>query len=242
VRVCFVVPCHGRQLLAEACLRQLARTCAELADASAVLVSDDRAFDRVAEEHGFGWLPAPNRPLGSKWNDGIEFACREGAADFVVPLGSDDVVDAALFTVLPHGEEVGCHRRSAVVSADGARLAELEIPYSGGDGVRILPTALLERVGFRPAADDRNRAIDGSMTDRLGSGGMRKIRYVYRDVHPLQIVDFKSAGRDQRNSYESCLEFAVAQHEDPWGRLAAHYPAAFLDEMRTVYPRAAVAA
>jgi hypothetical protein len=240
VRLAFVVPVHGRHQLAEACLRQLARTCAALkadgADASAILVGDDIFFDRLAAELGFGWVRAANRPLGAKWNDGVEFACREGGVDYVVPLGSDDVVDHRLFVGAWGIDEVVCARQSAVVSPDGDRLAELHIRYAGGDGVRMLPRALLERVRFRPAADERDRALDGSMSDKLGpSGTGRRLRYVYRDLHPLQIVDLKSPGRDQRTSYEACLEFATCEREDVWESIGAVYPDAFVDEVRACY-------
>lgn len=238
-RLAFVVPVHGRQALAEACLRQLARTCEQMGPGtSAVLVGDDRFFARLADELGFGWVPAPNRPLGRKWNDGIEFACREGLADYVVPFGSDDVADAELFDELPGPMEIRSSRLSAVVSPDGRRIATLRITYHGGDGVRILPRPMLEKLGFRPVSDDRDRGVDGSMQDRLllaASG--RRPRFVYHDVHELQIVDFKTNARDQRNGYDGCLtDFATGEYDDPWDRLATVYPVAFLDEVRAVYP------
>jgi hypothetical protein len=242
VRLAFVIPVHGRHQLAEACLRQLARTCLTLnqkgVDAAAILVGDDAFFGRLATELGFGWVRAANRPLGAKWNEGIEFACREGAVDYVVPLGSDDVVDASLFVASWPSDAIVCARESAVVSPDGDRLAELHIGYGGGDGVRMLPSSLLERVGFRPAADERDRAIDGSMSDKLGPRGTgRPARYVYRgsDARALQIIDFKSSGRGQRNTYEACLDLATAEHEDVWERVGSVYPAAFVEEIRACY-------
>jgi hypothetical protein len=245
MRVCFVVPCHGRHALAQACLRELARTCAALAeeglDASAILAGDDRFFARLADELGFGYMPSPNRPLGRKWNDAIEFACREGAADYVIPFGSDDLIDPQLIlsAPLPAEREVRCSRLSSVVDPRGARLATLEIPYRGGDGVRIIPAALLERVRFRPAGEDRERGIDGSIFDQLNRSGDGP-RYVYHDLDPLQIIDCKSGDGSQRNSYQSCLEFATAEHDDPWGLLADR--GYRVDEIRAAYPRQRVAA
>lgn len=245
MRLAFVVPVHGRHELAEACSRQLARTCAQLraaqVDAAAVLVGDDGFFDRLAGELGFGWVRAANRPLGAKWNDGIEFTCRDGGADYVVPLGSDDIVDHRLFLGSWKRDEIVCARQSAVVSPDGDRLAELRIPYQGGDGVRMLPRLVLERARFRPAADERDRAIDGSMSDRLAERPGARLRYVYRDLHPLQIVDWKTAGRSQRNSYDSCLDYAVTEHVDVFERVAEFFPE-FVAEVRALYPAASVAA
>lgn len=246
MRVAFVVPVHGRHALAAACLRQLARTCERLraddVDAAAFLVGDDSFFDRLARELGFGWVRAANRPLGAKWNDGIEFACRDGAADYVVPLGSDDVVDHRLFLGSWKRDEIVCARDSAVVSPDGDRLAFMRVPYRGGDGVRMLPRFVLERARFRPAIDERDRAIDGSMSDRLAQRPGVQLRYAYRDLHPLQIVDFKSHGRGQRTSFDACLEFATGEHIDVWERIGAIYPAPFVDEIRACYAERRVAA
>jgi hypothetical protein len=246
VRLAFVVPVHGRHLLASACLRQLARTCtrlrAEGVDAAAFLVGDDSFFDALAREVGFGWVRAANRPLGAKWNDGIEFACREGAADYVVPLGSDDVVDHSLFLGSWKRDEIVCARDSAVVSPDGDRIAFLRVPYRGGDGVRMLPRLVLERAGFRPAADERDRAIDGSMSDRLAERPGARLRYVYRDLDPLQIVDFKSHGRGQRTSYQACLDFATGEHDDPWTLVGSAYPGELVEEIRSCYAERRVAA
>lgn len=246
MRLAFVVPVHGRHALASACLRQLARTCARLreqsVDAAAVLVGDDSFFDALARELGFGWVRAANRPLGAKWNDGIEFACREGDADYVVPLGSDDIVDERIFLGSWKRDEIVCARESAVVSADGDRIALLRVPYRGGDGVRMLPRFVLERARFRPAADERDRAIDGSMSDRLAERPGALLRYVYRDLDPLQIVDFKSHGRGQRTSYEACLEFATDERDDPWALIGPAYPGELVEEIRACYAEGRVAA
>lgn len=237
-RVVFVVPCHGREQLAAVCLRQLVRTCAELApavDASAVLVSDEAAFGVLADELGFAHVVQANSPLGRKWNDGFEHALGELAADFVVPFGSDDVVDARLIGVdLPPPDTIRCSRLSAIVREDGRRLAHLNVTYPYGDGVRTIPAAILRLVGGRPAADERERAIDGSISDKLHRAGLRpRLRYV--DVHPLQILDFKSPA-GQLNTYSACVRgFGTGEFANVWERIGEHYPAEFVEEIRAVY-------
>lgn len=239
-RLVFVVPCHGRHAIASACLRQLARTVDELRysliAATAVLVSDEPFFSDLASTLGFHHVEQANAPLGRKWNDGYEYACRELDADFLVPFGSDDVVDPVLFGRLPRADEIRCSRLSAVVSPDARLLALLRVPYDGGDGIRILPRQLLERVGCRPVADDRDRAIDGSMGDLLLRETGRRPRWVYHDVHPLQIVDFKSNASDQRNGFNGCRDdFSTAEHTDVFARLRRHYPTVFVEEIAAAY-------
>src|SRR5574337_1235899 len=205
----FVVPAHGRVELTRVCLRQLARTCDEISEhgfrATAVIVACDENLE-TAGEAGFATVEQSNAQLGRRWNDGYELACRYGEADFVVPLGSDDWVDAE-FVAGP-------------------------MPYAIGDGVRVIPRALLERVNFRPAEETRRRAIDTSVMQRLERVGQRP-RIVYHDVDALQIVDWKSA--EQLNSYERCLVYREGDELDPFQALAGRYPAEALEEMRAFH-------
>lgn len=238
----FVVPAHGRLELAEVCLRALRRSCDAMpsgVQASAVVVADDENLES-ARALGFATVERENRPLGRKINDGFEAAGRSGV-DYVAALGSDDWIDPMLFSLpMPEPGEVRCHRLSAVVSEDRSRLARLRIPYEGGDGVRVFPTALLAPLRFRPAEEDAPRAIDTSIFRNLQRVHRRMPRLVYSDLHALQIVDFKSDGA-QLNSYQACLRYREGEELDPWEALADVFPHESLDDMRAI-SRLAVAA
>jgi len=61
------------------------------------------------------------------------------------------------------------------------------------------------------------------------------------DVHPLQIVDFKSR-HEQIHSYSSLRAFGRGpESTDPFGDLAGFYPEA-VEELRAITPALAVAA
>lgn len=249
--VWFIVPAHGRAEIARICLRQLARTCTTLAvdyaiDASAVVVADDENLD-TARELGFGTIERENAPLGRKWNDGYELA-GEAGVDYVVPFGSDDWIDAAWVAAQVGSDgELRCSRRSAVVREDGRMLARLDIRYGPaldfGDGVRMIPTGLLRPFGYRPADELARKAIDTSVFLAISRELGRPPRVSFRELHPLQIVDFKSPG-EQLNAYAGCLAFRDGDEDrDPWGSLATVYPADAVEEMRALYGvREAVAA
>jgi len=242
----FVVPAHARVELGRVCLRQLARTCAAITaggvDASAVVIADDENLD-TAREIGFAWVERENEPLGRKWNDGYELAATQAHADYVIPFGTDDWIDPRLVLehVLNGAGDVRCSRLSAVVREDGRRLARLKITYDGGDGICVLPTAIMERVGYRPAEDDRRRAIDTSVRRQLSVALGRPLSYSYADLHPLQIVDWKTDGW-QLNSYAACQAFRVGDEvRDPFRELAAVYPVDAIDEMFSLHAQAAAA-
>lgn len=237
----FIIPCHGRLDLARVCLRQLRRTCDTLTengvDASAIVIADDENLD-TALELGFGTVERENVPLGRKWNDGYELAGHE-MVDYAVPFGSDDWIDSNLILAgLPPNGVIRCFRKAAFVREDGKRLARLNITYEAGIGIRIIPVSALRRLGCRPAEEDRARAIDTSVLVRLTAA--IPMRLEYHDLHPLQIVDWKSD--TQLNSYRDCLRFLDGKESRrPFDDLAGTYPADALAEMRAVY-RAPVAA
>jgi hypothetical protein len=247
VRLCFVVPAHGRVDLTRVCLRQLARTCQALApdiQATAVVIADDENLD-TADGLGFATVRRDNKQLGRKFNDGYQLACDPAfnphPADYVVPCGSDDWVDPVIFHQLPPENTIGVFRQIAVVNEDQTRLSRLRVGWKGGAGVRIIPRSLLELVGYRPAEEDRQRAIDTSSL----SGYRDALRGVMPpmvdlDVHPLQIVDWKTRG-EQLNTYAMLRGFRRGDEStDPHGELAAVFPVEAIEEMRALAPRVAV--
>lgn len=235
----FVIPAQGRLAVARVCFAQLRRTCDELRNdfnihATAVIASNDENLD-LASEFGFETVESSNDTLGRRINDGYEVAGK-GGADYMAPLGNDDWVDPKWIGSysLPADNEVRCAKMSAVVSEDGTKLARLNIPYRGGDGVRIFPRNMLQKVGFRPVEDERARAIDTSMFRRLGKELGKNPKVVYRDRHHLQIVDFKS-DQSQLTTYESCCTFQTGAEVEPFSALAKYFPSESIAEMRNLY-------
>ncbi len=229
----FIIPAQGRLQIASVCFRQLRRTCDALADrgilASAVVIADDENLE-LAVENGFGTVERNNRQLGRRINDGYELAGQAGV-EFMAALGNDDWLHPD-WVKLPDKGEIVCTHLSTVVNEDCTKLARLTITYSGGDGVRIYPREILERVGFRPAGEDRARAIDTTTHHRLSEN---KPRYVYRDIDPLYIVDFKS--HENLNDYAGCAHTFARDKEstDVWGQLGALYPAEAISEMQALH-------
>lgn len=231
----FLVPAHGREAVARACLRQLARTIVSLRvehgiDAHAVVAAADGNLD-TALALGMGTVERDNAPLGRKWNDLYQLAVQEGV-DYVVPCGTDDWVAPEYVADLPGPGEVRCSRVLAMVDETGTRLSRLRIGYVAGHGIRVIPTALLARAR-RPIEEDRYRAID-TATLRTLKRWNPGLSLAYRDHDPLAVVDWKTAG-PQLNTYESCRAYFQGPEEDPFEALWGRYPAAALAEIRTVY-------
>ncbi len=244
----FVVPAYERFALTAICLRQLRRTCDDLADngvdASAVIVADDENLD-TARDLGFGTYERGNAATSMRFNDGIQAACdprfNRRPADYVVPCGSDDWVDWRLFVDLPDSGTMIGFQRMAFVREDGAELTVRHLNNQGGCGIRIYPRQIMAVLGYRPADEDRKRACDTSILVNLKlAGAIRRIEH--RDIDPLQIVDWKSPDV-QLNPYATISARHRAElTRDPFDVLHGRYPDDALDDMAALYGRVAVAA
>jgi len=243
----FVVPTFRRFDLTRVCLTQLRWTCDELErrygiKSTAVVVGDDSSLD-VAQLLGFATVTQDNAQLGRKWNDGIEYAGKYLGVEYIVPFGTDNWIDPALIGLyLPDDGELTVHRIFTMVHQSGDRLATCRVSYDGGDGIRTMPSALLEVLDFRPCDEDRQRATDTSMRDRLGRRLGKKPPYHYCDLHPFQIVSFQS-DEQQLNVYDDLYTaFGTWESPDPWMWLATAYDEASIDAVRQVYDGRLVAA
>lgn len=238
----FIMPAHGRENVARACMTQLARTIDRLADhhidAAAVVIADDANLD-TARTLGFGTIEQTNDLLGRRFNDGYQFATDPAVnprpADYVVPIGSDDWIDHRILLDLPDPNTIHCFRKGAIVNETGHSMALVDITYDAGLGIRVIPRQLIERANHRPAEDYKTRAVDTSTLHGL-KRATPGLRLRYRDLHPHQIVDWKTSG-PQLNPYRTVLPYARkgGQHPDPFLELADTYPADALDDMRAVY-------
>lgn len=235
----FLVPAHGRLRLTEVCLRQLGRTCETLREngihASAVVVAEDENLD-TARGLGFGTIERNNQQLGLRWNDAYELAYQEGV-DYVMPLGSDDWIDQnwILAAELPAENEIRCMRRFAMVNENATRISHMRTENHGGLGIRIIPTTVLYPVYGRPCVEDKNRAIDATTLMRLKRHNPA-LQLSYLDLHPLQVVDWKSHG-ENLNTYESCAQMRENELRDPFSRLWRVYPWDSIGDMRGAYRR-----
>src|SRR5690349_16950775 len=192
----FIVPAHGRVELARICLTQLRRTCDKLTEhgirSSAVVIADDENLD-TARDLGFAWVRRDNRFLGRKFNDGIQLAAdrtyNPAAADFVVPIGSDDWVDWRLFAELPGRTQMFGFQSISFVDETGGTLATVDdLGYLGGCGIRIYPRKVMHQLGYRPCDEFRLRGCDTSILLRLlNAGALTRENVVHRRSDPMQI-------------------------------------------------------
>ncbi|HMA26076.1 MAG: hypothetical protein ACM33U_09130 [Solirubrobacterales bacterium] len=250
-----ITPVHRRVELTRLCLEERAWLAASLAesgiDCQVVVIGDDESIE-TARALGFHVLERPN-VLGRKVNDGIEYACRQGA-DFVSYFGSDDWALPVYFTTLPDDRHIRIGHWRAVVSPDGSRLVTWLMP--SGITPWVIPRALLEPAGFRPAEDHRMNGVDGSIwrgiqgvkrgpqPRRFSHAERARLNdrgavYQFVDVDELQRVGFKI--NDEITPYRRAIPRQPSRmrgdYPDPFTQLASRYPADLCERMRAFYGR-----
>lgn len=250
MRLILVMPAWRRFDVTRLVLAQRAHLRGVLAErgveAVSLIVADDDNID-IAREMGCETLERPNEPLGAKWNDGLEHACRELDADFVTVVGSDDWVHPDLFDRLP--AEVAPHPvptdENPVVICDGdapeavtgRELALVDLPTGrlrrcvsrGRWGVIpwVFPVSALEPSGCRPVKDGASKGLDGSLAAGLGVSPS----WVFHDPNPVARVDFKSG--TNLNSFDLIAgAIGVGETLEPWDLLGGYYPPALVDQAR----------
>lgn len=245
MRVCLVSPAWRRFAVTRLALAQRAHLCGVLAgrghEATSVIVADDDNLD-IASELGFHTVERDNEFLGRRFNDGVEWACRQWEADVVVTIGSDDWMHPDCFDRMPLGQalprvptdaeptvvqsfppgpEVVAGRTITLVDLGSGRGRVCRARNRHGVIPWLIHRAALEPSGFRPIPETQQKGIDGALIAGLNCSP----EWVFHDPHDVARVDFKS---DTNLNSFALIAGAIGdgpELADPWALLAEHYPA-----------------
>lgn len=226
----FVTPAHQRYELTAVCLEQRQFVIEDLArrsiEAHCVVVADDDNLD-IARSLGMETVEQNNDWLGRKFNDGIEFAARNGA-EWIVPIGSDSWIDPTYFQPLPDPSLTRSSSMYAAVTGDRIGYLNVANPKNPA-GPHMIHRSRLPQ-SRRPARDDLNRYIDSSTLY-----GLRGIQWEFRDDHPLQYIGFR--GETHLTPYERLWKaWGIRESTDPWNELATVYPSELVERARACVP------
>jgi hypothetical protein len=184
------VPVWGRYILTEILFREWIRIFREArelgVECQAVVIGDDRNLI-LARELGFATIVAPN-VLGSKYNDGHEWALAEGF-DFTFQVNSDQVFDPRLLAAIADSpdDQMIQTRWLTSVHRDGHRAIATYNPLWA---MTAYPTKLLQ-ANPRPCDESIDRLCDTGV--RMGieeanpGVGVHEI-----EIDPLETIQFES--------------------------------------------------
>ena len=164
--------------------------------------SEGRKSKKLVESYGFHYVEAPNMPLGKKANFGL-LRCKDLKPDYVLFLGSDDLVSIKTFRYLlkrmKEGYDEICNMDLYLYD-----IASCTTIYSCGYtnkrkgepmGVgRCLSRKILNKIKWDLWENIRNKGLDGSSWRGLEK--IKHSRYTYwLKKEKLMIVDIKSQQR-----------------------------------------------
>lgn len=229
----FVTPAYQRYHLTSICLAQRKHAIAQLAEhginAHCVVVADDDNID-IARELDFDVVEVPNDWLGKKFNDGYEYAAKQGA-DFVFPVGSDSWVDARWVVNHLAVDRIVGSRFYTMMRNDGLERNTLFVPFRQGVHY-VVPTALMKKFNYRPVRDDIMRGCDNSFYSCL-----YPVKVVYNEVHALESVAFQSLD-NQITSYERIYKrWGTETTNDPFTELFMWYPDHLVHGIQAYYSK-----
>jgi hypothetical protein len=226
----FVIPAFGRYDLTGVCLDQKLDVVDQLAahglDVRCVVVADDANLE-LARERGMDTVEAPN-VVSDKFNAGMAHAGANGA-DWIVPIGSDSWIDPSYLRGLHSGTT---RTAAAYCHVLPDRIGVAKVNRRAGVGPYVFGRKTLEPCGFRPAKPGMMRNVD-SATVRGIEAAAGPLNWRRFDLHPLQYVGFRVA--PFITHYENLMQaHGVRELNDPWRRLAEHYPQDLVDRAHDV--------
>lgn len=228
--VWFVTPAYQRYELSAICFEQRVWAIEQLAkhgiSAQCVVVADDDNL-RLASDLGFATVNRNNDWLGKKFNDGYEYAARNGAK-WVFPVGSDSWVDPQWIVDNLHEDAITASRFYSLVRRDGLERAHFFLPIRSGVQY-IVPVELFKHRGYRPVRETIARGCDTSFYNTL-----YPVRVYYHEHHALETLAFQSWPQitDYKRLY---ARWGTEKTTDPFGDLRLYYPVASVDKIESFY-------
>lgn len=155
-------------------------------DCECVCIGDDANLD-TAERLGFVTIEAPNQ-LGRRYNDGHEYAVREGF-DFSFQCNSDQVFEPELLVAIAQAprDKFIATRWLTAIHRNGKKAVSYRNPLWS---MRAYPIDLLRRAP-RPCAEDIMSGCDRSAHEGAAAAN-RAVPLVYVEHGPLETIQFES--------------------------------------------------
>jgi len=119
-----------------------------------------------------------NDPLGKKWNAGMRHARTYADPDYVMILGSDDLISSSLLELIDHkinqGYEFISFKDLYFYSLNRKRVKFGECGYWDGRGqnrslgpARVCHRRILEKINWAPWGETKNSGLDGSFIKNI---------------------------------------------------------------------------
>lgn len=201
-------------------------------DAQCVCIGDEENL-KVAESHGFATIPAPNI-LGSKYNDGHEYAVNMGYT-YSLHCNSDQTFTPEFLKSIsscPTDRIIRTHWMT-FIKGDGKSSLTFANPMWA---LKIYPTALLKS-NPRPCNEEAMRMCDTSTRDGVVAANPDMPDMHTLDIHALDALQWESGF--QMTPWSKNLKVASwtgkGEEPVPWDGIANSYGPELVSDMKGFY-------
>ena len=161
--------------------------------------SEKEISRKQVEFYGFDYVEAPNDPLGNKANLRLQ-ACKKYGADYILFLGSDDILNNKAFAFILDKMEKGFEEIAPIdlyiYDSESRRLIYSKGYTNERKGERLaigraIKTDVLNKVSWNLWRPGINKSLDGSSRKILDKYINNPFYYYLKD-NDLMIIDIKS--------------------------------------------------
>ncbi len=182
----------------------------EITNIKCVCVCSEDGEAEICRQSGMRVVMCDNEPLGKKWNTGLKFIANNISTDYVMIMGSDDVMNAGLLNAMIRSANKGYD----LIGIEDCYFFDSDnnqMYYYKGEGqligmCRMVRTYLLESLNWKLWQDQQPRGLDAVSNARLCSEA-RKIKAITVTNTNRLAIDIKS--KDSLSSitlYEHALK------------------------------------
>jgi len=199
-----LIPTYGRPLITEICFNNLKRSVDSFASRGVTLspaatVSDDENR-QLCKLYDIPYYALPNKPIGMKLDAAIEFIREDYDFDYLMSLGSDNIITERgvemLTDEMQKGALVSGFKDMVFIQGDRMKLYNSTTMFGAG---RIINSFVLDytmkRVG--QMYGDKDRGLDGASFRSMKRAGCTGFNY----LKGYGIIDIKTS--DNINSFEA---------------------------------------
>ena len=161
--------------------------------------SEGKRSQNLVHSYGFYYIETPNQPLGNKANLRLK-ACKNLQPDYVLFLGSDDIVSAKAFGYILARINEGFEQISSTdlyyydTASKRVIYSAGYINHRAGEPMavgRCVSARVLDALDWRLWKKTTRRGLDGSARDRLESIFHRRHVYRHKDAGGM-VLDIKN--------------------------------------------------
>jgi hypothetical protein len=175
-----------------------------------VVVGSKGKCEQQVKPYTKHYIHHQNLPLGKKWNAGLKY-CQQLNFDFLLALGSDDIISTSALDVYKRYADEGYEYigwKDFYLINTEKKIMKYWKGYEGkrsGESVgagRLISRNILEQLDFKLWNDNKNKGLDGTFTKRINSVKHKSISVSARN-NLVFMVDLKS--RVNLGGYEKSI-------------------------------------